>query len=103
MIDIEPTLEERCALIEEISRRNRVRRDAQMHLINEDAELRRGMDAIRRKKFLAIFQPYLHHALDEHPRGTGRIERLVSYYRAERLAYQRLVRDLGIGTRLPMK
>lgn len=94
--DIEPTSQERQAILEELWLRNRIRADAKLARLDVPMEFSVSVRRLRMKKFDQHLKPFLEHAMATTPGSPGIAGRLKQRRDAVRQAEDRLMEAMGI-------
>lgn len=94
--DVEPTSQERLAILEDLWRRNKIRADAQLARLNVPTEFSASTQRLRMRKFEQLLKPFLDQAMAATPGSPGIAGRLKQRRHAVQLAEDRLMHSTGI-------
>lgn len=94
--DVEPTSQERLAILEDLWRRNKIRADAQLARLDVPAEFFASTQRLRMKKFDQLLKPFLDQAMATTPGSPGIAGRLKQRRHAMQQAEDRLMGSTGI-------
>lgn len=107
---IDPTPTQRDALFQDLMRRNKYRREAQMPLINIATTYQSEIEIIRRQNFHDLLAPYIAQARSDLPTPSGLLGNMCAYHHARHIALSLFVRETGfdpmdipIAESLPMR
>lgn len=93
---IEPTSQERQAILEDLWLRNRIRADAKLARLDVPTEFSASVRRLHMKKFDQLLKPFLDQAMATTPGSPGIAGRLKQRRDAVRLAEDRLMEVKGI-------
>lgn len=94
--EIEPTSQERQAILEDLWLRNRIRAEAQLTRLDVPTEFSASVRRLHVKKFDRLLKPFLDQAMATTPGSPGIAGRLKQHRDAVRLAEARLMEVRGI-------
>lgn len=94
--EIEPTSQERQAILEDLWLRNRIRAEAQLARLDVPTEFSASVRRLHMKKFDQLLKPFLDQAMATTPGSPGIAGRLKQRRDAVRMAEDRLMEVRGI-------